>query len=146
MDGLFKWSLWLVAVVLAGPCAQGDTANTNTDKGLAIAHGKTSHFIVHKNDELVINCSVVYNTSLGPANYTWLKNDEFLDFTSRRIQVFTNGSLYIRRILHRPRKDISDDGRYKCYVRLENAGTVIARDVQISVADFFYNMVMQDSN
>jgi len=49
------------------------------------------------------------------------------------LQINDDGTLYIRRILHRPRKETSDVGRYQCYVTLTNYGTILARDVYVQV-------------
>lgn len=75
-----------------------------------------------------------YDEEFGPLTFNWTKDGAPVDLSTRRIQLLSNGSLYIRRVRHRPKKEVTDEGQYKCFVRLEKIGTVIARDVQVEIA------------
>ena len=92
------------------------------------------HVIVEKKSPLLLNCSVVTIETFGPLEFRWKKNGELLDL-DRRIQVFQNGSLYFRRIVHRKRREnrLTDEGLYEC-VAGNGKGRVVARRVRVEVA------------
>lgn len=105
--------------------------------GLAIRQGEPARVVAQKNGELVLNCSVEYDSDLGSLTLSWTKDGVPVEF-DRRVQKLQNGSLYIRRIIHRPKKNWTDEGRYKCFATIQNdneqIGRAIAHDVQVDIA------------
>lgn len=105
--------------------------------GLAIRQGEPARVVAQKNGELVLNCSVEYDSDLGSLTLSWTKDGVPVEF-DRRVQKLQNGSLFIRRIIHRPKKNWTDEGRYKCFATIQNdngqIGRAIARDVQVDIA------------
>ena len=102
-------------------------------QGLAVRQGEPTSVIAQKNGRLLLNCSVEHDTSLGPLNITWQQDGGPVDI-GNRIQLMSNGSLYFRRIIHRPKKSRTDEGQYDCLAALPNIGSIIARRVSVQVA------------
>ena len=104
---------------------------------MALRQGQPAKVIAQKNEELVLNCSVEYDTDLGKLTHNWTKDGAPVVY-DRRVQKLENGSLFIRRIIHRPRKNWTDEGRYKCFATIqkgnERVGRVIARDVLVQAS------------
>lgn len=99
------------------------------------------HVIVEKRSPLLLNCSVqvVKPKDFGPLEFIWRKNGLTLEGKQdRRIEVFANGSLYLRRVVHRKRRAnrLSDEGLYECVAGNKN-GRVVARRVHVEVAGKF---------
>ncbi|KAH3875531.1 hypothetical protein DPMN_038799 [Dreissena polymorpha] len=107
----------------------GDNAQTL----LSVKTGDPDYVIAHKNCALALNCSVLYNASFGYPRFTWLKNGAPVE-DSRRVHVLENGTLFIRRVLHKLKKDVTDQGTYRCIVELSEVGKVIVRDVKVDIA------------
>ena len=101
--------------------------------GLAVRQGEPTAVIAQKNGELLLNCSVEHEPSLGPLNITWQQNGGPVEL-GKRIQLLNNGSLYFRRIIHRPKKSRTDVGTFDCIASLQNIGSIIARRVRVQVA------------
>ncbi|XP_013386337.1 protogenin B-like [Lingula anatina] len=75
----------------------------------------------------------------SPVTYSWKKNNEFLQQTQRI--TFQNGTLYIKKVVRRKRKDITDEGVYHCIAK-DDKGIISSRPARISIASlgrFFTN-------
>ena len=127
-----KGNFNIYSVVFLG--AAGQTIK----KGLAISHRDPDYLVGQTGAELLLKCSVQHDAEFGPLTFNWTKNGSPVDLNSRRVQLLSNGSLYIRRVRHRPKKDVSDNGRYKCFVKLEKVGQVVARDVRVEIAGLYF--------
>ena len=101
--------------------------------GLAVRQREPTSVIAQKNGELLLNCSVEYDADLGPLNISWQQDGGPVDI-GKRVQLMSNGSLYIRRIIHRPKKARTDAGVYDCITSLPKIGSIIARRVRVQVA------------
>ncbi|XP_045184740.2 protogenin B-like isoform X2 [Mercenaria mercenaria] len=136
MDKLFIYIFAVWTVTHWVPVIRGVEAG-DLKIGLALRQGQPAKVIAQKNGELVLNCSVEHDTDLGVLTLNWTKDDAPVEF-DRRVQKLQNGSLFIRRIIHRPKKNWTDEGRYKCFGTIqkgnERVGRVIARDVHVQVA------------
>ena len=111
-------------------------AGDRLSPGLAVRQGEPTSVIAQKNGELLLNCSVEHDTDLGPPRITWQQDGGPVDI-GKRVQLMSNGSLYIRRIIHRPKKSRTDAGVYDCIATLGNIGSIIARRVRVQVAGRF---------
>ncbi|PVD36302.1 hypothetical protein C0Q70_03280 [Pomacea canaliculata] len=105
------------------------------------------HVIVEKRSPLLLNCSVqvVKPKDFGPLEFIWRKNGLTLEGKQdRRIEVFANGSLYLRRVVHRKRRAnrLSDEGLYECVAGNKN-GRVVARRVHVEVAGISRNFTQE---
>jgi hypothetical protein len=60
---------------------------------------------------------------------SWQKDGVLLNLDNR-IQKVQNGSLFFRRVQHKKKKNISDEGMYECLVQ-NNIGSIIARRVPL---------------
>ena len=67
----------------------------------------------------------------GPIKYKWYHNGQHVKSTERR-RVLSNGHLYIKRFLHKKRKQISDTGEYYC-TATDNGKMARSRTVNISL-------------
>ena len=114
-------------------CVIFSGAGDRLSPGLAVRQGEPVSVIAQKNGELLLNCSVEYDRDLGPLHITWLQDGGPVE-VGKRVQVMSNGSLYIRRIIHRPKKSRTDAGVYDCIATLGNIGSIIARRVRVQVA------------
>ncbi|XP_060582586.1 protogenin-like isoform X2 [Ruditapes philippinarum] len=136
MDKLFIYIFAAWTVTHWAPIIRGDKAG-DLEIGLALRQSQPAKVIAQKNGELVLNCTVEYNTDLGELTLNWTKDGAPVVY-DRRVQKLENGSLFIRRIIHRPRKNWTDEGRYKCFGTIkkgsENVGRVIARDVLVQAS------------
>lgn len=89
--------------------------------------------MAQKNGKLLLNCSVeVKSSEFGTPTVSWRKNGEVLNIDNR-IQKVQNGSLYFKRVWHKKKKGISDEGLYECIVN-NRIGSIIARRVKVQVA------------
>lgn len=126
--------MWILSNQLLYVCVfSGGWPENTTQPEIAIVKAP-HHVIVEKKSPLLLNCSVVTSKTFGPLEFRWKKNGEFLDL-DRRIQIFQNGSLFFRRIVHRKRREnrLSDEGLYEC-VAGNSKGRVVARRVRVEVA------------
>ena len=105
--------------------------------GIAIDQGEPETVIAQKTSDLLLNCSVTFNPDLGELQISWLKDGSQVDLSNKRIQLLENGSLYLRRVIHRPRKNRTDEGHYRCIAALKGIGRIIARDVSVRVAGMY---------
>ena len=113
------------------------TGNNGKDEpllsGLVVNSQDGHHVVAQKNGKLLLNCSVeVKSSENGVPNITWRKDGVLLDFDNR-IQKVQNGSLYFKRVWHKKKKNISDEGMYECLVQ-NKIGSIIARRVTLEVA------------
>ena len=117
-------------------CFPGDWPENTTQPEIAIVTAP-HHVTVEKKSPLLLNCSVVTTKTFGALEFTWLKDGVPIapQVQDRRIQIFQNGSLYFRRIVHRKRREnrLSDEGLYECVAGNDN-GRVVARRVQVEIA------------
>lgn len=135
MDWIFVYLFTAWSVISWAPSAIG--VDNSVKVGLALRQGEPSSVIAQKNGELLLNCSVAHDAEVGDLTLNWTKDGSPVEL-DRRIRIFQNGSLYIKRIHHRPRKERSDSGRYQCIATLndgeELVGRVIVRDVLVQIS------------
>ena len=96
-----------------------------------------------KKGQLLLNCSVVSEREYGRLHINWTKNGEplRLDSNNSRLQQLQNGSLLFRRVKHRPKKNISDEGTYECHAR-NDVGTVVVQRVELQVASMYQTYII----
>ncbi|KAK3607422.1 hypothetical protein CHS0354_003058 [Potamilus streckersoni] len=88
----------------------------------------------------MLNCSVTLTDSdQGPLEYTWTKDGEPIE---DHIQLQNNGSLYFRRVIHKPRRNKTDMGFYECYVK-NKIGSIIARRVNVDIASMSKSFIQE---
>ena len=109
------------------------TGNNNVETGIRV-NGQDGHRVVaQKNGKLLLNCSVeVTAPKYGMPVISWRKDGVLLNLDNR-IQKVQNGSLFFRRVQHKKKKNISDEGMYECLVQ-NNIGSIIARRVKVEIA------------
>ncbi|XP_063438172.1 protogenin-like [Mytilus trossulus] len=114
--------------------ANGNNGNNEPlVSGLVVNSQDGHHVVAQKNGKLLLNCSVeVKSSEYGVPNITWRKDGVLIDFDNR-IQKVQNGSLYFKRVWHKKKKNISDEGMYECLVQ-NKIGSIIARRVTLEVA------------
>ena len=71
-------------------------------------------------------------TGDDPLKYKWYQDNARVSSTERR-RVLSNGHLYVKRVLHKKRKGISDSGQYYCTVTDANGLTVKSRTINLSM-------------
>ncbi|XP_070178540.1 immunoglobulin superfamily DCC subclass member 3-like [Littorina saxatilis] len=102
-----------------------------------------------RRSSLSLNCPVSAEPQFGHLTYTWRKDDEEIRSRSPRGRryVFQNGTLHIRKVVHRSRgaTRVSDDGIYECYVA-NSLGTVLAQRIQLVIASVGKTFTKEPSN
>lgn len=106
--------------------------------GIAFRHGEPTVVFAQRHQDLLLNCSVEYDSDLGRLEISWSRDGIPLKLGQKgKIQKFNNGSLYIKRFRHRPKKNETNEGHYRCYASLINkdglVGRIVARDVDVKV-------------
>ncbi|XP_025081800.1 protogenin-like isoform X2 [Pomacea canaliculata] len=135
----------LFAIAFASLIVQGDESEVPQPQLIIVPAQR--HVIVEKRSPLLLNCSVqvVKPKDFGPLEFIWRKNGLTLEGKQdRRIEVFANGSLYLRRVVHRKRRAnrLSDEGLYECVAGNKN-GRVVARRVHVEVAGISRNFTQE---
>ena len=81
-------------------------------------------------------------TGTGALKYKWYHDGQRVQSTVR-MRVLGNGHLYIKRVVHKKRKGISDTGQYYCTVTDDLGQTVTSKTVNISMGRKY--TIVQDS-
>ncbi|KAL3884749.1 hypothetical protein ACJMK2_024858, partial [Sinanodonta woodiana] len=124
--------LYLIAIYSIAVSIIPVFGDDKIDAGIQIRQGEPNHVIAQKNGQLMLNCSVTLTDSdQGPLEYTWTKDGEPIE---DHIELQNNGSLFFRRVIHKPRRNKTDMGFYECYVK-NKIGSIIARRVQVDIAN-----------
>ncbi|KAL4216421.1 hypothetical protein ACF0H5_024146 [Mactra antiquata] len=139
MEGIFIYLYTVWAVIYLFPVASGSNNKEPINRGIAVRQGEPTVVFAQKHQDLLLNCSVEHDSDLGRLDITWSKDGVTLDLgTKGRLLKYVNGSLYIKRFRHRPKKNETNEGHYRCYASIVDGdtlvGRILARDVQVKVA------------
>ncbi|XP_055955254.1 neogenin [Patella vulgata] len=105
------------------------------DPGIVIIEQPNDPIIAIKKSSVLINCSVISSSEHGQVHYFWKKDGIRLNNKKHRsrLEIMRNGSLHIRRVIHKGKGNMrTDEGFYECFAR-NNVGTVIGRRVELKV-------------
>jgi hypothetical protein len=72
-----------------------------------------------------------------PLKYKWYHDGDQV-LTSERRRILSNGHLYIKRVLHKKRRGISDTGQYYCTVTDVDGQTAKSKTVNISMGRKYF--------
>nr|KAG5691262.1 hypothetical protein BaRGS_015230 [Batillaria attramentaria] len=109
------------------------------DPGLAI-EAEPQRVVVNRRLPLSLDCPVVSdedNPEFADLAYEWKKDGNSVKSRSprSRVHVYNNGTLHIRKVVHRKKEGrvVDDGGLYECFVT-NNFGTVLAHRINVVVA------------